>query len=119
MTTYAQMLELSDPMDCHVRNLGEGSIRVLMWGSVNSNPQMLIRLYGSGKLIVADMTDVRAAHNPGDPRDGIQIPEDWTPHVHIVPSQDPHVVHVINADLSVTQKRDIPAPDLPDFITPS
>lgn len=77
VTTYAQMLELSDPMDCHVRHLGDGSIRVLMWGSVNANPQMLVRLYGSGKLVVVDMTDLRVAHNPGDPRDGIHIPEDW------------------------------------------
>lgn len=77
MTTYAQMLELADPVDCTVRQLGEGSIRVLMWGSVNSNPALLIRLYGSGKLIVADMTDVRVHGNPGDSRDGIEIPEDW------------------------------------------
>lgn len=77
--TFATMLELADPMDCVVRQLGEGSIRVLMWGSVNANPAFLVRLYGSGRLVVADMSDVRVAHNPGDPRDGMAIPEEWHP----------------------------------------
>lgn len=69
MTTYAQMLELSDPMDCSVRDLGEGSIRVLMWGSVNANPQCWVRLYGSGRMVVVDQSDLTVQGNPGDARD--------------------------------------------------
>ena len=75
------MLELSDPPDCVVRHHGEGSIRVMVWGSLNANPQFLVRLYGSGKVLVVDQSDLRMAGNPGDERDegGLQIPEDWKP----------------------------------------
>lgn len=79
MTTYAQMLELSDPPDAFVRGHGWGSVRILMWGSLNANPQAWVRLYGSGKMLVVDQSDLRLAHNPGDERDGIDIPEDWHP----------------------------------------
>ena len=73
------MLELSYPPDCVVRHHGEGSIRVMVWGSLNANPQFLVRLYGSGKVLVVDQSDLRMAGNPGDERDegGLQIPEDW------------------------------------------
>ena len=79
MSTACWMLELSDPPDCVVRHHGEGSIRVMVWGSLNSNPQFLVRLYGSGKVLVVDQSDLRMAGNPGDERDegGLQIPEDW------------------------------------------
>ena len=81
MSTACWMLELSDPPDCVVRHHGEGSIRVMVWGSLNANPQFLVRLYGSGKVLVVDQSDLRMAGNPGDERDegGLQIPEDWTP----------------------------------------
>lgn len=73
------MLELQDPPDCTVRHHGDGSIRVIVWGSLNSNPSYLVRLYGSGKLLVVDQSDLRVYGNPGDPRDtpGWSIPDDW------------------------------------------
>jgi hypothetical protein len=77
-TTY--LLELADPLDCYVRRHGEGSVRFLCWGSVNSNPGFLVRLYGSGKMLTVDQSDLRVAGNPGDPRDGTPgytIPDDW------------------------------------------
>lgn len=61
--------ELADPWDCVVRDLGEGSVRLLCWGSVNANPAYLVRLYGSGRLVVVDQADLTIAGNPGDPRD--------------------------------------------------
>ena len=67
-------------MDCYVRAHGEGSVRVLCWGSLNANPQAWVRLYGSGKMLVVDQADLRVAGNPGDPRDdpaGYVIPDDW------------------------------------------
>ena len=75
------MLELADPIDCFVREHGEGSIRVIVWGSVNANPGFLVRLYGSGKVLVVDQSDLRMYGNPGDPRDAgpLDIPNDWTP----------------------------------------
>ena len=73
------MLELSDPIDCEVRDHGEGSIRVLVWGSLNANPQCWVRLYGSGKMLVVDQSDLRTHGNPGDERDlgGPHIPSHW------------------------------------------
>ena len=61
--------ELADPWDCVVRDLGEGSVRLICWGSVNANPAYLVRLYGSGRLVVVDQSDLTIAGNPGDPRD--------------------------------------------------
>jgi len=79
MATACWMLELADPIDCVVREHGEGSIRVMVWGSVNANPQFLVRLYGSGKLLVVDQSDLRTQGNPGDERDifPLPIPEGW------------------------------------------
>jgi hypothetical protein len=73
------MLELGDPMDCVVRHHGEGSIRVMVWGSLNSNPQLWVRLYGSGRMLVVDQSDLVVNGNPGDPRDanGPTIPKEW------------------------------------------
>ena len=79
MSTANWMLELADPLDCVVRHHGEGSIRVMVWGSLNANPQCWVRLYGSGKMLVVDQSDLRVSGNPGDERDegGLSIPEDW------------------------------------------
>jgi hypothetical protein len=73
------MLELQDPPDCFVRHHGEGSIRVMVWGSLNSNPQCWVRLYGSGRMLVVDQSDLLTSGNPGDPRDanGPTIPKEW------------------------------------------
>jgi len=79
MTVTQWMLELADPIDCEVRDHGEGSIRVLVWGSLNANPQCWVRLYGSGKMLVVDQSDLRTHGNPGDERDtgGPHIPSGW------------------------------------------
>jgi len=73
------MLELQDPPDCVVRHHGEGSIRVMVWGSLNANPQLWVRLYGSGRMLVVDQSDLLTSGNPGDPRDanGPTIPKEW------------------------------------------
>jgi hypothetical protein len=93
MATSNWMLELADPIDCVVREHGEGSIRVMVWGSVNSNPQFLVRLYGSGKLLVVDQSDLRTQGNPGDERDifPLPIPEGWEPRKK--PSDEPKCPH--------------------------
>ena len=63
------MLELSEPVDCTVRDLGEGAIRVLVWGSVSANPSCWVRLYATGQMRVVDQNDLIVHGNPGDPRD--------------------------------------------------
>lgn len=80
MSANVWMLELQDTWDCYVRAHGEGNVRLIVWGSVNSNPSYLVRLYGSGKLLVVDQSDLRIAGNPGEVRDdpaGYVIPDDW------------------------------------------
>ena len=80
MTVYTPWHELSEPLDCWVRRLGEGSIRLVMAGSVNANPAFLVRLYGSGQMRWVDQNDAVVYGNPGDPRDGrliTPIPDDW------------------------------------------
>jgi len=79
MSASVWMLELTDTWDCVVRQHGEGNIRMIVWGSQNSNPQFLVRLYGSGKLLVVDQSDLRTQGNPGDERDifPLPIPEGW------------------------------------------
>ncbi len=72
--------ELSEPLDCYVRRLGEGFIRLVMAGSVNSNPGCWVRLYGSGQMRWVDQSDLITYGNPGDPRGGRlcpPIPEGW------------------------------------------
>lgn len=70
--------EFQDPPDAYVRKLGWGSVRLMALGSVNANPGFLVRLYGSGDVRWVDMLDLKFAHNPGDERDDITIPEGWT-----------------------------------------
>lgn len=82
MSTVTYLHEFADPPDAYVRSHGEGSIRLVCWGSINANPQFLVRLYGSGKLLTVDQSDLRVAGNPGDPRDGTPgwiVPENWRP----------------------------------------
>ena len=72
--------ELGEPLDCYVRKLGEGSIRLVMAGSVNANVGCWVRLYGSGQMRWVDQSDLIVYGNPGDPRDGRlcpQLPEGW------------------------------------------
>lgn len=73
------MLELSDPPDAQVRGHGACSVRIVVAGSLNANPGFICRQYGTGKVFLADMLDVRLEPNPGDPRDGIEIPASWPP----------------------------------------
>lgn len=85
--TVTYLHEFDDPFDVYVRELGEGSARLLAWGSVNANPSFLVRIYGTGELVVVDMKDLRVAGNPGDERDGFPgwvIPPHW---VKVRPSE--------------------------------
>ncbi len=131
MTTYAQMLELSDPPDAYVRGHGWGSVRVLMAGSLNANPSCWVRLYGSGKVLWVDQSDLRLAANPGDPRDGIEIPEDRKPQAKFYDNHSPWMCMRCGVQHFGTQTpdgsprrcgctvREILVPDLPDPINPS
>lgn len=80
--TNCWLVELADPIDCYVRGHGEGSIRFLVWGSLNANPSCWVRLYGTGKMLTVRQEDLRTAGDPGDVRDGTPgwvIPEGWEP----------------------------------------
>lgn len=70
--------EIVNPFDVRVRTLGPGLARFLVWGSTSSNPQYLVRLYGSGQHRVVDMTDLVEYGNPsaGEPLVP-PLPEGW------------------------------------------
>lgn len=70
--------EVENPFDVHVRGLGHALVRFLFAGSTSSNPQYLVRLYGSGKHRVVDMTDIIEYGNPsaGEPLVP-PLPEGW------------------------------------------
>ena len=71
--------EVVNPFDVSVKRLGRGLVRFLFAGSTSSNPQYLVRLYGSGQHRVVDMVDLVEYGNPstGEPLTP-PIPEDWT-----------------------------------------
>ena len=75
---YQSIHEFQDPPDAFVRKLGWGSVRLMALGSVNANPGFLVRLYKTGMVRWVDMLDLRWSENPGDERDGIEIPPDWS-----------------------------------------
>ena len=70
--------EVVNPFDVYVRGLGEGLVRFIFPGSTSSNPQYLVRLYGSGLHRVVDMRDIIEYGNPsaGEPLVP-PIPEEW------------------------------------------
>lgn len=72
------MHEVVNPFDVYVRGLGEGLVRFIFPGSTSSNPQYLVRLYGSGFHRVVDMRDIIEYGNPsaGEPLVP-PIPEEW------------------------------------------
>lgn len=74
---YQSIHEFQDPPDAFVRQLGWGSVRLMALGSVNTNPGFLVRLYKTGMVRWVDMLDLRFSENPGDERDGIDIPDGW------------------------------------------
>ena len=56
--------EVVNPFDVYVRKLGHGLVRFIFAGSTSSNPQYLVRLYGSGQHRVVDMVDLIEYGNP-------------------------------------------------------
>jgi hypothetical protein len=56
--------EVVNPFDVYVRRLGPGLVRMIFAGSTSSNPQYLVRLYGSGQHRVVDMVDLLEYGNP-------------------------------------------------------
>jgi hypothetical protein len=70
--------EVVNPFDVYVRRLGHGLVRFLIAGSTSSNPQYLVRLYGSGQHRVVDMVDILEYGNPsaGEPLQP-PIPDGW------------------------------------------
>ena len=70
--------EVVNPFDVYVRTLGRGLVRFLFAGSTSSNPQYLVRLYGSGQHRVVDMVDIIEYGNPSAGEPLIPpIPEGW------------------------------------------
>lgn len=55
--------EIADPFDV-TTPLGPGVAIFLIAGSINANPQFIIRLYETGNLRVVDMVDLKMASNP-------------------------------------------------------
>lgn len=77
MTTQT-MLELSNPFDVYVKKLGYGIVTVIVWGSISSNPQFLVKFYHTGFIRVVDMVDLVGYGNPSAGENLIpDIPNDW------------------------------------------
>lgn len=76
--THQTILEVSNPFDVYVKELGEAMVKFIILGSTSSNPQYIVRLYGSGNHRVADMRDIKEYGNPtaGEPLTP-PIPESW------------------------------------------
>ena len=64
----------------YARKLGYCLVMFMIVGSPTSNPQFLIRIYGSGQLRMVDQNDLLIYGNPmiDQPLNPI-IPEDWKP----------------------------------------
>lgn len=72
------MHEVVNPFDVYVRCLGHGLVRLIIAGSTSSNPQYLVRLYGSGQHRVVDMVDLIEYGNPSAGESLVPpIPEGW------------------------------------------
>ncbi len=71
------MLELSNPFDAYARKIGYCLVMFLIAPSAISNPQWIVRVYGSGDMRVVDSIDLKAYGNPAI--DGLvpEIPADW------------------------------------------
>ena len=62
--TIQTIHELANPWDCEVRGLGYGLVKMMISGSVDSNPQFLVRLYDTGDIRTVDQNDIRLYGNP-------------------------------------------------------
>lgn len=71
------ILEISNPFDAYARNLGYCLVMFMIAPSPLSNPQWIVRVYGSGDMRVVDTIELKAYGNPAI--DGLlpDIPEDW------------------------------------------
>lgn len=76
--THQTILEVSNPFDVYVKELGEAMVKFIILGSTSSNPQYIVRLYGSGFNRVVDMRDIIEYGNPttGEPLIP-SIPIEW------------------------------------------
>lgn len=77
--THQTILELSNPLDGFAKHLGYCMAMYLIMPSSLSNPQFIVRIYGSGDVRVVDQNDIKLYGNPFI--DGLNppIPEEWQP----------------------------------------
>jgi len=72
------MLELNNPFDAYAKLLGYCLVLFMIAPSATSNPQFIVKLYGSGDLRVVDMVDLKVYGNPSAGENLIPtIPSDW------------------------------------------
>jgi hypothetical protein len=71
------MLELNNPFDAYARGLGYCMVMIVIAPSSLSNPQFIVRVYGSGDIRVVDQNDLKVYGVPFI--DGLHpdIPEEW------------------------------------------
>ncbi len=72
------ILEISNPFDGYARKLGYCLVLFLIAGSVNSNPQFIVRIYHSGDIRTVDQNDIKTYGNPTAGENLVpEIPDDW------------------------------------------
>lgn len=72
------MHEVVNPFDVYVRKLGPALVRFIIAGSTSSNPQYVVRVYGTGEHRVVDMRDLLEYGNPSAGEALVPpIPEGW------------------------------------------
>ena len=72
--------EIMNPFDGYARKLGYCLVMFMIAGSVTSNPQFLVRIYGSGQIRMVDQNDLIIYGNPMMDEPLVpKIPDEWKP----------------------------------------
>ena len=72
--------EIVNPFDAYARKLGYCMVMFMIAGSPTSNPQFLVRIYGSGLIRMVDQNDLILYGNPMmDEPLTPKIPDEWQP----------------------------------------
>lgn len=70
--------EIEDKFDAYARELGPCLVMFMFAGSPTSNPQFLVRIYGSGQIRTVDQNDLILYGNPGAGEPLVpEIPKNW------------------------------------------
>ena len=72
--------EIVNPFDAYARKLGYCMVMFMIAGSPTSNPQFIVRIYGSGIIRTVDQNDLILYGNPMmDEPLTPHIPQEWLP----------------------------------------